>query len=345
MTKIFTLRNLVRVGSIIALLATSYRLFLSLQQIFIDHQVDRFEQITLLARLFTDIGLAMMAVFLSFKGKLQKGGQLFALFLVGLVLNDVWFYQGFTKNISALVLSLESALTATLFVSAFQFFPNQITSQQIKRYIKIAPLRVLMDKLLKGNSLWFFFLPIVFILTATFNLLSLKLPMVALNLVIILTGFAYMYINYKKAGIDSRSSILWLFWGVLCHIILVLFSTMLNLFNPADNTLITLVVAIARNLVLLVMVFMSVFFASSFDTGFIIKRTIVDGALFLFVILIYNVVEHYLLHTINHTLHINDVFISSLFSGIMVLVISPLHHKLITYLNKKLKSGSDNHAH
>lgn len=154
-----------------------------------------------------------------------------------------------------------------------------------------------------------------------------------------------MYISYKKVGFDSRSSILWLFWGVLCYVILLMFSTMLNLFNPGKSMLADMLITIAGYIILLLTVFMSIFFAKSFDTGFIIKRTIVDGALFLAVILIYNVVEHYLLHTINHTLHINDAFLSSLFSGIMVLVISPAHHKLTAFLNKKLKSSQHEHTH
>jgi hypothetical protein len=169
--------------------------------------------------------------------------------------------------------------------------------------------------------------------------------MTVVNILIMLSGFAYMYISYKKVGIDSRNSILWLFWGLLCYVILIFFSAIPLLFSSQENTLIDSMVAIIGNLILLVMIFMSVFFARTFDTGFIIKRTIVDGSLFLLVILVYNVVEHYVLHTINHTLHINDAFLASLLSGIMVLVISPLHHKLTAYLNKKFKSGKDQHKH
>lgn len=345
MNSIFTLRTLTRVSCIISLLATTFHLIKSWGPIITDHNLDHFQMIAALSRLVADIGLSIMAVFVSFKGKAQKGSHLFALFLAALVLNDIWFYQQIGPTIGVILLSAEAALAGTLFVSAFQFFPNAITKEQIDRYIKIRPLRTIMGRLLKGNYIWLLFAPVVFTLTLTCNLLSLRLSFVALNLLIILFGFAYMYISYKKFGIDSRSSILWLTWGVLSHILLVVFSTILHIFNPTDNTLVNLVIAIAGHLILLVMIAMSVFFADSFDTGFIIKRTIVDGALFLSVILVYNVVEHYLLHAINHSLHINDAFLSSLLSGILVLAISPLHHKLTTYLNKKFKSGNDSHSH
>jgi len=345
MTRIFSLKNLAKISCVVAVIATSYHLLHSFGQVTTDNSLDHFQKTSSLARLITDIALSVMAVFIGFKGKAQKGSQLFAMFLAALVLNDSWFYRLAGPSISILLLSLEAALTASLFVAAFQFFPNPINQKQIDQYIRLRPLRKIMGKLLKARNLWLIFMPIIFALSASFHLLSLKLPYVALNLVIILCGFAYMYISYKKVGINSRSSILWLFWGVLSHIILVVFSTILHIFNPSDNSLVNLVISIAGHLVLLLMIFMSVFFADSFDTGFIIKRTIVDGALFIAVILVYNVVEHYLLHTINHTLHINDAFLASLLSGILVLVISPLHHKLNTFLNKKFRSGNDSHQH
>lgn len=41
--------------------------------------------------------------------------------------------------------------------------------------------------------------------------------------------------------------------------------------------------------------------------------------------------------TLSHFLHINDAFISSLLYGFMVLLISPVHHKLQAFLNNKFK--------
>ena len=343
MTKLFNFRSLTRILAIIALAATAYRLVQHGELLVSDQALDHFQRVKSFARLFTDVLLSLMAVFIAFRGSSQKGGQFFALFLVGLVLNDNWFYEGFGELLARFLLALNTALTSGLFVAAFQFFPEQLNKEQISHYMSFEPLRSYLISLTRGQRLWTVFVPVVLALTIVCQLLSFRLGGVLLNLMIILTVFGYMYISYKKVGIDSRSSILWLFWGVLCHVILVVFTAFMQWFNPGDDSLVAMGIAVLANLILLLMIFMSVFFAKSFDTGFIIKRTIVDGALFLLVILVYNVVEHYLLHTINHTLHINDVFLSSLFSGILVLVISPLHHKLTAYLNKKLRSGGHGH--
>jgi hypothetical protein len=103
-----------------------------------------------------------------------------------------------------------------------------------------------------------------------------------------------------------------------------------------------IVLLLLINLVLLTAFFMSVFFANSFDTGFIITRTIVDGLLFLILVLICNTLEHYVLHTINEHLEINDAFVSSLLSGVLVLVISPLHHRLNHFLTHKFRHNKGN---
>ncbi len=342
----FGLKNITRLASAIALLLSVYHFVKVCPSIMDNMEMDLPDKIKEFARLFVRSGLGTMALFISFKGKESKGAALFALFLVALVLNDGWFYEGLLGNqyLELIIVALETALTATLFINTVQFFPKPISPENVYANIRLKVLSYYLVFLLRPRNLWSCFFPIVFIIAIGCFLLNISIFWV--NLMIIFTGLGYMFLSYRKFGINSRSSILWMFWGVLCYIILVIFSAILHAFNPVANAYISLLISLMSQLIILITVFMSVFFADSFDTGIIIKRTIVDGLLFLLVILTYNVIEHYLLHTINHTLHINDAFLSSLLSGIMVLVISPVHHRLMAFLNKKLKQDQgEAHQH
>jgi hypothetical protein len=86
---------------------------------------------------------------------------------------------------------------------------------------------------------------------------------------------------------------------------------------------------------------MSLFFADTFNTGVFVRRSMVNGLLFLLIVFIYNTLEHYVLHWVSHKLHVSDAVIASMLSGLLVLFISPLHHRLTHYLNKKLKGPDE----
>jgi hypothetical protein len=167
MTSTLALRYLSRILTTIALAATIYRLVCSWSEITLALEIDDFQKTALLCRQFSDIGLAMMAVFVSFKGSLNKGTQLFSLFIAGLVLADSWFFQLQGAGAGMALLSLVTALTATLFVLTFQHFPSTTTDGQIKQYIRFTPLRWVMIMLQKGKNMWLLFFPLIFTLSVT----------------------------------------------------------------------------------------------------------------------------------------------------------------------------------
>jgi len=157
---------------------------------------------------------------------------------------------------------------------------------------------------------------------------------------ICLTAWLFMLVSYRRSGVNSRNSLLWFFWGALCFVFVITFYLLATAFVDSPSPYIVVVFKIGINFVIISTFFMSIFFAGTFDTGFIIKRTLIDGVLFLLVILVYNTIEHLGMHTINEHLGIGDAFTSSLLSGVLVLILSPLHHKLSSYLGRKLKHGN-----
>ncbi|QQL49921.1 hypothetical protein [Mucilaginibacter ginkgonis] len=286
------------------------------------------------------VGLSIIAAFIAFRSKESQGRYLYALFIAFYILNAGWLYNTIVLKWLRIVLyNLEAAFTGVLYVLANQHFPQQTTLEDVKEKIGFRPLRSYLLFLLKRGNLWKYAFLFLFIVGSTLQVLHIS-PL-GMNVCIILTGLCYIYISYNGYAISSRNSLLWLFWGVLSYVILILLAAIVSVFLPLHTSLFYPVISICKSLVLFIMVFMSVFFADTFDTGFIIKRTVVDGSLFILVVLIYNVAEHYLLHVINEHFEINNTFTASLLSGILVLTISPLHHKMEVYLNSKFKKNTN----
>jgi len=107
-------------------------------------------------------------------------------------------------------------------------------------------------------------------------------------------------------------------------------------FSHDDNYIIFYVSSILESLVIIVSFTLCLFFFNTFDTGVLVKRTLVDRVCFLIVIIVYNTLEHYALHWISHTLHLSDALASSFISGVLVMTINPLHHKLMHFMKGKL---------
>ena len=291
------------------------------------------------------IGLAIMALFIAFKARGDKGTYLIACFWAALVLNNVIVSAIIEYPIAeAIVNAITSAIVAPLFIYSMQYFPNQVTIEAIKGNIKNKPLRAYLTWLLKPINKWLYFAGFIMVLYFVLDFFKVKLQIA--DILTIATALMFMVINYRKPGAKGRNSILWLFWGILTILLLTMFFDLLKTFNITNNPLVDVVYSFLSTFVILASLFMSIFFADSFNTGIIIKRTLVDGLLFLIVILFYNTVEHFALHTINEYFGISDAFSSSLLSGVLVLILSPLHHRLSNFLDHKLKRFDEHrHAH
>lgn len=279
--------------------------------------------------------LSLMSLFISIRAKEDKGHYLYALFIALYVLNDPWLYQWlYNEPFQTIASCLEGAFAGVMFIYANQFFPEPIIPADVAKVVRWRTVSKLLTWLLNPRIFWLIGFPLVAILFCGSPMLNYSTLMA--NLLVIIIGIGYLYVNYNRSGISSRSSVLWLFWGVTCYTMLIIFSAMLQAFTEISPFM-HFLISLMRALILLSMLFLSIFFADTFDTGFVITRTIIDGSLFLTVVFVYNVAEHYLLHLLSHHLEINDAFISSMLSGVMVLLISPLHHRLEHFLQQRFK--------
>lgn len=276
--------------------------------------------------------LVFLSLVISIKANQQKGNIMFALFL-SLISVD-WLLQYFRMMNPAWVsdglVLIISIITGTVYIKTFQCFPRQITKDDVQ---SVFPK----GKILSGyvtfaikNNTWFIF-PVVLagiVLIGSPNLM---------DVFILVTSLLGLYVNFKKSSSTERDKILWLFWGVLTFTLLVITHLMLNYYHKESSNGIRVLFSTLTNFVLVCSLLMSLFFSNAFDTGILIRRTLVDGFIFIVIVLIYNTVEHYFLHWLSHELEISDALLSSLLSGIFVLTFNPLHHKFMHYLERKVK--------
>lgn len=229
-----------------------------------------------------------------------------------------------------------SIITGVLFILSMQYFPVKVTGERVDAGIKPRWLKAYLRIWLKPARLWIGMSAILSLLAVLEYFVS-ALGGSFSNLLILLTGFAYLYVNFRLTTGIAHSKISWLFWGLFVYTLME--ATFLVVFSYTEPLeAVAMVIAILQLLALLFAFVMSIFFADAFDTRVLIRKTAINAMLFLIAVFVYNTIEHFFLHWVAHTLHISDAMVSSLLSGLLVLFISPMHHRLTHYLNKKLKA-------
>jgi len=269
----------------------------------------------------------LLAFIIIIRSKLNLGNLLFALLMaansfapiIGIV---------FGKTAYMIVGVINNLLFYIALAKTFQYFPKPISREDIIQKIRWKPIRKII--LLAHHDLSWFIFPLI-----TFGLMFTQFQEVTL-IVLLLVIIAYLYINLSKSKSD-RNKVLWLFWGADIHFACMILGMLFYNFGNDDTHFMSTVMSIISVVALLIALTMSFFFFDSFDTGVIVKRTIINSFTLICIVFVYNVIEHYFLHWVSHQLHLSDALVSSILSGILVMVFSPVHHKLMHYFEKKLK--------
>lgn len=285
--------------------------------------------------LITQPLLVIFSLIISLKTHQQKGVMLFALFL-SLISQDYILQFLMMLNINKIpiiIILISYSLTGTVYIKALQSFPRQVTKQDVNSiFSKNKIISAYINWSIRSYT-WFVF-PIIIFVAA---LLKISSPLI--DIYILLTAILSLFVNYRKSTSSEKNKILWLFWGLITFTFLMIFLTIINI-NPIENQQnLRFIFNALMSFVVVVSLSMSLFFSNAFDTGVIIKRTIVNGFIFILIVLFYNTIEHYFLHWLSYELGLSDVLLSSLLSGIFVLVFSPVHHHLMNFLTKKIKKN------
>lgn len=284
--------------------------------------------------------LLLLSLIIILKSNLNRGVLLIALFLVLVSQNSSLNYYFALNNdrtlLASIIFSMSTAVTGSIFIKSMQNYPNELTKLNFKlRFLGKYDLTKFIGWSIDKKT-WFVF-PLVFFVVLCFSTYSLRFIYILVNVFILLIASLSILINYKVSNQDDRNKILWLLWGVSTYTILTILSIILDLFSMEQIPYLKLLFNTLKMATVLISLSMSLFFFNTFNTGVIINRTIIDGFIFIVIVLLYNTFEHYILHWIAHQLHISDALTSSFVSGFFVLIFSPMHHKLMHYLGKKFK--------
>lgn len=283
----------------------------------------------------TDLSLPFVAMLIALKSKADNALWLALALVAYTLLGQIILIGG---PLYYLVSIGGTIIVGQLFIFATQQFPVQIQRQQVAETIKTRWLRNYLGFFLKPRNLW---IGMTLILLAI-SIAEVYLPFllgVPTSLLILLTGLGYFYISFKvTTGVDHART-LWLFWGLAMYTITMVLYLVLNIYSTGPDDVVQLLIAILSLLILFFSFMMSLFWADTFNTGRFVRRSTVNAILFLLVVFIYNTLEHYVLHWVSHKLHISDAMVSSLLSGVLVLCINPLHHRLTAFLNRRLTKG------
>lgn len=283
--------------------------------------------------------LFIFSLIISIKTHQQKGVMLFALFLSLISMDYVMQYVRMINPdwMPSVLIVISYAFTGTVYIKSLQSFPRQITKQDTQSiFPKNKIISGYLNWSVKGYT-WIVF-PVIIAVAA-----FLDVNNSLIDTFVLLTGLLSLYVNYKKSSPSERNKILWLFWGLITYTFLFILHLILQYITKENPFILRLIFSSIINIVLVFSLLMSLFFSDAFDTGILIRRTLVDGFLFILIVLIYNTIEHYFLHWLSHELELSDVLLSSLLSGAFVLAFSPLHHKLMDFLKKIMKKNIAGH--
>jgi hypothetical protein len=271
----------------------------------------------------------LLAAIIVIKSKINTGNLLFACLMTANSISPTVpvILGGVPYTVAAVTNNL---IFYTLLLKTFQYFPKRVTREAIQQKLGFRPIREIMLLAHRKKALYGFVIIALGLMFTDF--------LEVLFVVLLLVVMAYLYINLSTSGSD-RNKVLWLFWGFDIYFLTVILGMLFLMFNTEDRQFAQDALSIIAVAALLLALTMSFFFFDSFDTGVIVKRTIINSFTLICIIFLYNVIEHYVLHWVSHQLHLSDVLVSSILSGILVMIFSPIHHRLMHFFEKRLKNG------
>lgn len=238
--------------------------------------------------------------------------------------------------------NIEYALLFVTGIKLAQEFPYHLDTKNIARvYHRTKGGRLIMRPLiwmLQKNRTWILILPVSLVLTFTADRLYVKLYSVLLICLFLAYIWGqHLYINIKKAML-----LYWVIWAAVCQLFVSLFYFLVLLYGVNNLNYIEDVLNIVGCLSAMVATAMVVYFSDLLDSGLILRKTLLYGVLFFIITIIFGAFEHFVIHNLSHWLRLNDVYVISIFSGILGMGIHPLKEKIehgIKHFDKKHKAA------
>jgi hypothetical protein len=164
-----------------------------------------------------------------------------------------------------------------------------------------------------------------------------------LNILILVLGLIYFRISYAFSGKENQNRLTWMLWGLIMVIGFYFVELFLFIFYD-DLGDVFMAVYLIKLLIICLSFALSIFFFKSTDARFFVRKTLIYGAILLAGLFVFGTIEHFIIHTIAHSLHIQSSLLNSCLGAALALLIRPLHHKVEHWLtqweSKKVKVSS-----
>lgn len=225
------------------------------------------------------------------------------------------------------IYDFEYALLFVIGVRMAQEFPAHLVPAHIAHVYYRSGARFMVRPLawlLKGNRTWLIIFP-----SAMALLLSGQTAMVKLYSIFLISLFLlYTAAQHRICNPRQVRLLYWVIWSAVCQFFISLCKFLLILYHIKDGGEIAMILTMAGCFTLLMSTVMIVYFSDMLDAGLILRKTLSYGLLFFIVTSAFGSLEHYVIHNISSWLHLNDVYVVSLFAGITGLCVHPLKKKL-----------------
>jgi len=291
--------------------------------------------------LFMTVAIAAIGSTLAFMLKrtsyhLFLGGALILL-AIGYTWTQTW------ERIIPSTMLAEAILTSTtgvVFIYSMLRFAGKHTTADYYNYFKSHKrprwYKSLVVLFSKDKAFWFLLFPLFFLLALLSTLISVVISF-ALNIVILITGLIYFRISYNFSGKENQNRLSWLLWELIS--VTGLYVVELILWQFYSNLIyLRLSVYILTCLVICFSFIMCIFFSRGTDANIIVRKTLIYSALFLAGLFLFGVLEHLVIHSVAHLLHVKSSILNSCVGAAIALLIRPLHHAVEHRLNQWEKS-------
>jgi hypothetical protein len=238
-----------------------------------------------------------------------------------------------------------AAVTGTLFIYSFMRFAGKHPPAEYGQYFACRKRPGWYKRAViffsKDKPFWGLMFPLI---VGVMVVSTVAPPPVSglINIMILFTGLVYFRISFYFAGSENRNRLAWVLWGLITTIGMYIVQLFLWLLYP-ELLLLRITADIFNKLVICFSFIMCVFFSRGTDARFVVRKTLIYGAIFLAGLFVFGAIEHYVIHMISHALHIQSSILNSCLGAAIALMIRPLHHKVEVWLGK-LEKTKELHA-
>ncbi|MEO6734585.1 MAG: hypothetical protein ABIN01_25415 [Ferruginibacter sp.] len=225
-----------------------------------------------------------------------------------------------------------AAMIGIFLIKLLQEFPLHLTKKDVVFSLHhrgfgkwlIGPLSWFLDI----KKIWLIFLPLFLVIAWLVPGINFVVRSWLINGIALIIGFCYIFIQINCSTPKQLQPLYWVLWAMWVNFLFSIYLIITQFFNVGlmdDGGRLLFTASLVS---LIIFCLMTVYFTDLLDAGLILRKTFIYGSLLLILLAFFGTVEHYLIHSLAHWLHLKNSVVSSIFAGITGMLFHPLKEKL-----------------